>query len=70
VELLVMRALSLKLLSGEIDQVKGVVLVSGVTARILTLDQIAAMQQRVKLWTEHVQTTLVAMEGGANEIGQ
>lgn len=63
VELLVMRALALKLVQGEIDQVRGVFLVSGVSARILSLDQIGAMQQRVKQWTEHVQSTLVTVEG-------
>ncbi len=59
VELLVMRALALGLLKGEIDQVQGVVLVTQVLPRVLSFDQIAAAKERVKYWREHVNDTLV-----------
>lgn len=68
VELLVMRALSLKLVQGELDQVHALFVVSSVTSRILTLEQVATMQGRVKAWAEHVQATLVQVEGESASI--
>jgi 26S proteasome regulatory subunit N9 len=68
VEWLIMRSLSLKLVQGEIDQVQSVFIVASVAARILSFDQIASMQQRVKLWAEHVQHTLVQVESESHGI--
>jgi 26S proteasome regulatory subunit N9 len=62
VELLVMRALSLGVVKGEIDQVRGVVVVSGVKPRVLSPDQIVETQKRVRLWKEHVNNTLLNVE--------
>jgi 26S proteasome regulatory subunit N9 len=59
VELLVMRALALGLIKGEIDQVQGVVVVTHVLPRVLSFDQIAAAKDRVCYWREHVGDTLV-----------
>merc|ERR1711991_408254 len=61
IELLVMRALSLGVVKGEIDQVLGVVHVTGVKPRVLSPDQIEETRNRVKLWKEHVQSTLLTV---------
>lgn len=53
-----MRALALKLVQGDIDQVAGLFLVTSVSARILSLAQVEDMRKRVQAWTAHVQATL------------
>lgn len=68
VELLVMRSFALGLVKGEIDQVRAVVIVASVKPRVLSPDQIAEMQARVKAWAGHVQKTLVDIEGAAPEL--
>ena len=60
--MLVMRALSLGVMKGEIDQVRGIVVVSGVKPRVLSPDQIAETQKRVQLWRDHVNNTLLNVE--------
>lgn len=62
IELLVMRAMSLGVVKGEIDEVSQVVMVTGVKPRVLSPDQIVETGNRVKLWKEHVQRTLVTVE--------
>ncbi|EEB08262.1 19S proteasome regulatory subunit Rpn9 [Schizosaccharomyces japonicus yFS275] len=54
VELLVMRALSLGLIDGEIDQVAEIVRISSVQSRILNKEQIANMETRLREWSQGV----------------
>ena len=62
VEMLVMRAMSLKVLRGEIDEINQFVSVQNVKSRVLAPEQILETQKRVKAWKEHVQTTLLDVE--------
>ncbi|OZJ04412.1 hypothetical protein BZG36_02910 [Bifiguratus adelaidae] len=66
VEHLVMKALSLKLIKGSIDQVAQVVHVTWVQPRVLDKDQIDAMRQRLQTWDESVRkmALFVQEEGG------
>jgi len=67
VELLVMRAMSLKLIRGEIDQVDGLVLVSWVQPRVLSMEQVGGMAELLQKWKGQVQNTLVFLEAEAPE---
>ena len=58
VELLVMRALSLKLIRGLLDQVDGTLRVTWVQPRVLQTPQIALMKERLQTWTGTVDKTL------------
>jgi len=69
VELLLMRAMSLKLIRGEIDEVEQIVTVSWVQPRVLTTDQIAGMSELLGKWKEQVGSTLVFLESEAPEFG-
>jgi len=62
VELLVMKAQSLGLIRGVIDQVTQTVAISWVQPRILNLEQIAKMNERLKTWGGNVKTALVLLE--------
>ncbi|CAH1758349.1 11476_t:CDS:2 [Entrophospora sp. SA101] len=61
VEYLVMKALSLKLIRGSIDQVGEVVVVTWVQPRALELEQIDNMRQRLQEWDENVKKTALAV---------
>ncbi len=52
VEHLVMKALSLKLIRGSIDQVDGKVSVGWVQPRVLSTSQIATLADRIGEWTK------------------
>ena len=67
VELLVMRALSLKLIRGKIDQVDGTIAVEWVQPRVLQQPQIAKMTERLATWTGTVDSTLKFLEGETPE---
>lgn len=54
VEHLVMKALSLNLIRGSIDQVQGVVNVSWVQPRVLDADQTKALYERLSEWADKV----------------
>jgi len=58
VELLVMKALSVKLIRGEIDEVNQTVTISWVQPRVLDMIQIGKMRDRVAEWTENVHSVL------------
>ena len=58
VEMLVMHALALGVLRGEIDEIRQLVLVNGVQSRVLSPAQIVETRDRVKLWKEHVRSTV------------
>jgi len=62
VELLLMRALSLGLIKGVIDQVDQTVRVSWVQPRVLQTAQIALMTERLKSWCGTVNTTLTMLD--------
>jgi len=64
VEMLIMRAISLGLLRGNIDQVDEVFTVVWVQPRILDLLQITDMSSKIELWTQKVKNSLVVMESG------
>jgi len=62
VELLVMKALSLGLLRGTIDEVDQVVNFTWVQPRILNLKQIGGMKERLNSWITNVQQSLNLIE--------
>jgi len=64
VEMLVMRALSLGLLKGSIDQIEQYFSVTWVQPRILKIPQINEMGGWIEQWTAKVKNTLTVMESG------
>jgi 26S proteasome regulatory subunit N9 len=68
VEHLVMKALSLKLLKGYIDQTAQTVTVTWVQSRVLMQDQIRSMTDRLKAWNDNVHSTLLYLEGETPEL--
>jgi len=62
VEELLMRCLSLRLMEGRIDQVAGVVHVSWVQPRVLTLPQVAALRDRLVEWVDKVKAMSLSLE--------
>jgi len=63
VEHLIMKALSLKLVRGTIDELDKTVTITWVQPRVLDLQQISGMKERLQSWTQKVQSTLVFLEG-------
>eukprot|EP00026_Physarum_polycephalum_P011181 Phypoly_transcript_11385.p1 GENE.Phypoly_transcript_11385~~Phypoly_transcript_11385.p1 ORF type:complete len:402 (+),score=61.32 Phypoly_transcript_11385:52-1206(+) len=63
VEHLIMKALSLKLVRGTIDELEKTVTITWVQPRVLDIVQIGGMKDRLQAWTQKVQTTLLFMEG-------
>ncbi|KAF9217544.1 26S proteasome regulatory subunit [Podila verticillata] len=68
VEILVMKALSLGLIKGTIDQVDSVVRVHWVQPRVLDRSQIQGMQERLAAWNENVKKTALVMENEAVDV--
>ncbi|XP_030370322.1 26S proteasome non-ATPase regulatory subunit 13 [Scaptodrosophila lebanonensis] len=68
VELLVMKALALDLVRGEIDQVAGVVNMSWVQPRVLNRNQIAGMASTLDTWMGSITSMEKLMENRAAEI--
>uniref|UniRef100_T1JHP1 26S proteasome non-ATPase regulatory subunit 13 n=1 Tax=Strigamia maritima TaxID=126957 RepID=T1JHP1_STRMM len=68
VELLVMKALSLSLVRGHIDQVNRKVHMTWVQPRVLDRQQIATMQQRLDQWCKDVQSMELLLEDKAQDI--
>ncbi|KAF9963054.1 26S proteasome regulatory subunit [Modicella reniformis] len=68
VEILVMKALSLGLIKGTIDQVESVVRVHWVQPRVLDRTQIMGMQERLAAWNENVKKTALTMEAEAIDV--
>lgn len=62
VEFLLMKALSLHLLEGRIDQVASTVSISWVQPRILTKPQLAGLQQRLDNWVGKVTSLAASLE--------
>jgi 26S proteasome regulatory subunit N9 len=67
VELLVMRALSLKLIRGLLDQVDGTLRVTWVQPRVLQTAQINLMKDRLQTWCGTVNKTLHFLENETPE---
>ncbi|XP_070532032.1 26S proteasome non-ATPase regulatory subunit 13-like [Ptychodera flava] len=68
VEHLVMKALSLGLVKGSIDEVDKKVHMTWVQPRVLDLQQIASMQQRLEHWCTEVKNMKVMVEDKAQDI--
>ncbi|KAF8789120.1 26S proteasome non-ATPase regulatory subunit like protein [Argiope bruennichi] len=68
VELLVMKALSLGLVKGSIDQVDKTVNMSWVQPRVLDIEQIGGMKQRLDHWCQEVQSMELLLENKAYDI--
>ncbi|QCD90848.1 26S proteasome non-ATPase regulatory subunit 13 homolog B [Vigna unguiculata] len=62
VEHLLMKSLSVHLIEGIIDQVEGTVHVSWVQPRVLGIQQIKSLRDRLDSWTEKVHTALLSIE--------
>lgn len=63
-----MKALSLGLIKGTIDQVDSVVRVHWVQPRVLDRSQIQGMQERLAAWNENVKKTALVMENEAVDV--
>ena len=70
VEHLVMKALSLGLIKGHIDQVSQIVLVTWVQSRILDKVQINNLRDRLTDWTEKVNSQVTSLESDASIFAQ
>jgi len=68
VELVVMKAFSLKVVRGVIDQVDQVVSVKWVQPRVLEKQQITVIRDRLKKWTKDIDTTARYLETNAPEL--
>uniref|UniRef100_A0A1I8AVR3 26S proteasome non-ATPase regulatory subunit 13 n=1 Tax=Steinernema glaseri TaxID=37863 RepID=A0A1I8AVR3_9BILA len=68
VEFVVMRALSKNLINGTINQVQKTVCVTWVQPRVLSVEQIKTMRQRIVTWQEDVDAIGKIVEENAKEI--
>ncbi|KAI8057677.1 hypothetical protein BDF22DRAFT_661921 [Syncephalis plumigaleata] len=68
VEHLTMKALSLSLIRGRIDQVDGIVEIDWVQPRYLEKQQIAAMREQLEDWQRTVEHTAAMVQGAAPEL--
>jgi 26S proteasome regulatory subunit N9 len=70
IEWLLMRAMSLKLIKGSIDQIDQRVEISWVMPRVLDNTQISQMNERLKEWGSNVNKTLMYVEDQTPELFQ
>jgi len=63
-----MRALSLKLVKGVIDQVEETVTFTWVQPRVLDINQVAGLKDRLGNWATTVNQTLIMLEGETPEL--
>lgn len=68
VEIMVMKALSLDLVRGVIDQIDQVVNFTWVQPRVLNIEQTKAMKSDLQEWTDTVQKTLLFLENETPEL--
>jgi len=68
VDFLLMRALSLKLISGEIDGVEDTVTITRVVPRVVDRSQVADMSDRLETWCTNVDKTLKFFESESAEL--
>ena len=62
VEFLLMKALALHLIEGSVDQVEGVVAVTWVAPRVLTMPQVGALRSRLDAWLDKVGSAALQLE--------
>ena len=68
VEHLVMKALSLKLIRGSIDQVKQIVAIEWVQPRLLQKDQLLHLQKELNQWASNLKQLTSFMESQSPEL--
>lgn len=68
VELLVMKAFSLKVIKGSIDEVRKVATITWVQPRVLDLAQVGSLRTRLKDWAQTVEQTTRFLEANATEL--
>lgn len=70
VEHLVMKALSLGLLKGKLDEIDKMIQVTWVQPRVLDKNQISVMKERLNEWADKVKERAIALENeeGAHEV--
>lgn len=68
VEWLVMRAMSVKLIKGSIDQVEKMIRISWVQPRVLDKNQMAELRDRLTEWGKKVNQTLLYVEDQTPEL--
>jgi len=68
IEFLLIKALSLKLIRGTIDQVSQTVFVSWVQPRILDLEQVGRLRDQLGEWSSNVNKTLIFLEQETPEL--
>ena len=68
IEILIMKALSLGLLKGSIDQVGGVARINWVQPKVLDLEQVGAMRGRLKEWDGSVNRLGNWIEGVGKDV--
>lgn len=68
IELLVMRALSLNLIKGLIDEIEHKVYISWVQPRVLDVNQIKIMRGKLDFWSNEVNSMIHQVQDTANEI--
>ena len=68
VEPLLLQAFALKLIKGKIDGLKGIVEVTWVQSRVLSLDEVAALADRIARWRKIVAETASSVADAAKDI--
>lgn len=68
IERLIMRAMSLGLIKGSLDEVDGLLLVTWVQPRVLDKAQLSDVSKQLGLWVDRVKTALVTVEDQAIEL--
>lgn len=68
VEPLLLQAFALKLIKGKIDGLKGLVEVTWVQSRVLSLDEVAALADRIAQWRKIVSETASSVAEAAKDI--
>ena len=70
VEMLVMKAMSLELVRGAIDQVSETVAVDWIMPRYLTKDHLRVISARLSAWEEKMNNIVRVVENGSEELLQ
>ncbi len=68
VEFLLMKAFSLKVIKGRIDQVDKTVTISWLLPRVLSIGQVGEMSKRLKQWSTEVATTTKRVEANSKDM--
>ena len=68
VELLLMKAMSLGVIKGTIDEVEQQVRVKWVQPRVLSNSQIASLRDRLQLWSKKIDETVLFVDNNAPEL--